>query len=90
MRHVLAMHPEIIKLDMRLTRRIDSDSPRRALAAALIEFARQTGSKVVAEGVETAAELDALKALGADHVQGYYMSMPLDRNGLAALINRMA
>jgi len=88
MRHVLAMHPDIIKLDMSLTRGIDSDSPRRALAAALIEFARQTGSKVVAEGVETAAELNALKALGADHVQGYYLSMPLDRNGLAALISR--
>ena len=60
MRHVLAIHPDIIKLDLSLTRGIDSDSPRRALAAALIEFARQTQSHVVAEGVETASELAAL------------------------------
>jgi EAL domain-containing protein (putative c-di-GMP-specific phosphodiesterase class I) len=90
MRHVLAMHPDIIKLDMSLTRGIDSDSPRRALAAALIEFARQTGSEVVAEGVETAAELEALKALGADHAQGYFLSMPLDRDALAALLAQAA
>jgi c-di-GMP-related signal transduction protein len=44
MRHVLAIHPDIIKLDLSLTRDIDTDSPRRALAAALIEFARQTQS----------------------------------------------
>lgn len=86
MRHVLATHPDIIKLDMSLTRGIDSDSPRRALAAALIEFARQTGSEVTAEGVETRAELDALQTLGVHHAQGYYLSMPLDRAGLQLLV----
>lgn len=83
MRHVLAIHPDIIKLDLSLTRDIDSDSPRRALAAALIEFARQTQSHVVAEGVETASELEALQALGVDDVQGYHLARPLEAEALA-------
>ena len=83
MRHVLAIHPDIIKLDLSLTRDIDTDSPRRALAAALIEFARQTQSRVVAEGVETASELAALQALGVDDVQGYYLARPLEVEALA-------
>ena len=86
MRHVLAIHPDIIKLDLSLTRGIDSDSPRRALAAALIEFARQTQSRVVAEGVETASELVALQALGVDDVQGYHLARPLE---VAALAQRL-
>ncbi|WP_062356640.1 EAL domain-containing protein [Pseudoxanthomonas mexicana] len=83
MRHVLAIQPDIIKLDLSLTRDIDSDSPRRALAAALIEFARQTQSHVVAEGVETATELAALQALGVDDVQGYHLARPLEADALA-------
>ena len=86
MRHVLAIHPDIIKLDLSLTRGIDSDSPRRALAAALIEFARQTQSRVVAEGVETASELAALQALGVDDVQGYHLARTLE---VAALAQRL-
>nr|WP_277399865.1 EAL domain-containing protein [Pseudoxanthomonas sp. LH2527] len=86
MRHVLAIHPDIIKLDLSLTRGIDSDSPRRALAAALIEFARQTQSRVVAEGVESASELAALQALGVDDVQGYHLARPLE---VAALAQRL-
>jgi EAL domain-containing protein (putative c-di-GMP-specific phosphodiesterase class I) len=86
MRHVLAIHPDIIKLDLSLTRGIDSDSPRRALAAALIEFARQTQSHVVAEGVETASELAALQALGVDDVQGYHLARPLEAAVLAQVL----
>lgn len=86
MRHVLAIHPDIIKLDLSLTRDIDTDSPRRALAAALIEFARQTQSHVVAEGVETASELAALQALGVDDVQGYHLARPLEAAALAQML----
>lgn len=87
MRHVLAISPDIIKLDMTLTRSIDSDSPRRALAAALIAFARQTHTEIIAEGVETAEELAALKALGVEHAQGYYLSRPLALTDLSSLLN---
>nr|MDQ3282546.1 EAL domain-containing protein [Acidobacteriota bacterium] len=72
-RHILSVAPDVIKLDTSLTRDVDRDPSRRALAAALIAFARDTGSRVVAEGVETAAELDTLRELGATNAQGYFL-----------------
>lgn len=77
MRHILNLQPDIIKLDVSLTRSIDSDLARRALAAALIEFAKQIGSDILAEGVETLAELDLLRSLGASKAQGFFLSPPL-------------
>jgi EAL domain-containing protein (putative c-di-GMP-specific phosphodiesterase class I) len=75
-RHILNIQPDIIKLDMSLTRNVDSDSGRRALASALIRFAQETGCEIIAEGVETAAELDTLRALGVTRAQGYYLGRP--------------
>jgi EAL domain-containing protein (putative c-di-GMP-specific phosphodiesterase class I) len=47
------------------------------LAAALISFARETGTIIVAEGVETQEELDTLRELGAAQAQGYHLARPL-------------
>jgi len=77
LRHVLHIQPELIKLDVSLTRNIDSDAMRRALASALIAFARESGARIVAEGVETEAELRTLKALGASCGQGYFLARPM-------------
>lgn len=75
-RHILRLQPDVIKLDLSLTRDIDSDAGRRALAAALITFAQATGCRLVAEGVETQAELAALRTLGVQKVQGYFIGRP--------------
>jgi EAL domain-containing protein (putative c-di-GMP-specific phosphodiesterase class I) len=77
MRHILQIQPDFIKLDISLTQGIDADSTRRALAAALIAFAGETGATIVAEGVETEAELSTLKRLGIAKAQGYYLSRPV-------------
>lgn len=77
LRHVLNIQPELIKLDVSLTRNIDSDAMRRALASALIAFARESGARIVAEGVETEAELKTLKSLGASCAQGYFLARPM-------------
>jgi EAL domain-containing protein (putative c-di-GMP-specific phosphodiesterase class I) len=84
LRHILSLQPHFIKLDMSLTRNIDSDTARRALASALIEFAAKTGSEIVAEGVETASELKALQALGVKTAQGYYLGRPMPLAGVSA------
>jgi EAL domain-containing protein (putative c-di-GMP-specific phosphodiesterase class I) len=76
LRHILQLAPDIIKLDITLTRGIDSDPSGRALAAALISFASETGTMVVAEGIETAAECDELIALGVEYGQGYFLGHP--------------
>jgi EAL domain-containing protein (putative c-di-GMP-specific phosphodiesterase class I) len=74
LQHILELDPDLIKLDMSLVREIDKDSRRRALASALIAFARETNTFIVAEGVETPEELAALRALGADKGQGNLLS----------------
>jgi EAL domain-containing protein (putative c-di-GMP-specific phosphodiesterase class I) len=78
-RHVVDMAPNIIKLDMSITRGIDADRSRRALAAALIGFARETGAQIFAEGVETPAELAVLCDLGIDAAQGFLIGRPMRR-----------
>ncbi len=78
MRHILNVQPDLIKLDMSLTQHIDRDPKRRALASALIAFARETDATIVAEGVETVEELETLKSLGATRAQGYLLGRPMD------------
>lgn len=75
-RHILTLEPDFIKLDMSLTRGIDSDSRRQALAAAFVAFASKTSSEIIAEGIETQAELEALKQLGVTKAQGYLLGRP--------------
>ena len=75
-RHILRLHPDYIKLDISLTRDIDTDRNRRALAAALIGFAHETGAELIAEGVETESELATLRELGVHKAQGYLLGRP--------------
>jgi diguanylate cyclase (GGDEF)-like protein/PAS domain S-box-containing protein len=76
LKHVLGLHPDAIKLDLALTRDIDTDPVRRALAASLVAFAREIGATIVAEGIETREELETLRSLGVTHGQGYYLARP--------------
>jgi EAL domain-containing protein (putative c-di-GMP-specific phosphodiesterase class I) len=85
LRHILQLRPDLIKLDMSLTRNICIDPARKALAAAMVNFARDTGSQIIAEGVETASEFATLRALGAEKAQGYFLGRPLPLEDAAAL-----
>ena len=82
MRHIIHVAPDYIKLDISLTRGIEGDRMRQALASSLIEFSHQTGCQTVAEGVETSAELVTLRNLGVDKAQGYYLSRPIAAEGV--------
>jgi EAL domain-containing protein (putative c-di-GMP-specific phosphodiesterase class I) len=76
LRHILRLAPDIIKLDITLTRGIDADPVKRALASSLVTFAPEIGASITAEGVETVEELGALRELGVDSAQGYYLARP--------------
>lgn len=76
LQHLLRLRPNVVKLDMALTRDINVDPARRALAAALVAFAKEIGAVLVAEGVESADELWTLKALGVSAAQGYRLAPP--------------
>ena len=76
LRHILQLKPDVIKLDQSLIRDIDRNRDGRALAAAMVCFARETGSSVVAEGVETGSELAALRRLKVGTAQGFLTGRP--------------
>lgn len=75
-RHVLAVRPDLVKVDMALVRGADDDVARRALLHALAGFAGSLGCSLVAEGVETAGELRAVVGCGIPLVQGYHLCEP--------------
>lgn len=76
LRHVLALRPDLIKVDMALTRGVDADVARQTLLLALASFAGSTGCRLVAEGIETRPELDTVRACGVELVQGYVIARP--------------
>ncbi|MDQ2104913.1 EAL domain-containing protein [Azospirillum isscasi] len=68
--------PDIIKLDMELTRAIDTDRARRSIVGAILNVCRDLGIIPVAEGVETPGEAKALRDLGITLMQGYLFARP--------------
>jgi EAL domain-containing protein (putative c-di-GMP-specific phosphodiesterase class I) len=66
-----------LKLDRSFVRDIDTNTSNAAIVRAVVDLAHGLGLKVVAEGVETRADADAVRALGCDQMQGYYVSRPL-------------
>jgi EAL domain-containing protein (putative c-di-GMP-specific phosphodiesterase class I) len=88
--HILKLAPDYIKLDRQLTTGIDSDPVLRALASSLVHFAAETDAVLIAEGVETGAELAALRELGIRYAQGFHLSRPVAITGLAAAHRRGA
>ena len=67
---------DLIKLDMRLIRGIDSSPTRQAIVEAMIVLTRRLRIGLVAEGVETEAELTTLRTLGVRLAQGYHLGRP--------------
>lgn len=79
---ILQLDPDILKIDKALVGSIDTCPARHALVAALASFAACTATTIVAEGIETADELAALRALDIDCGQGYHLARPCDPHQL--------
>jgi EAL domain-containing protein (putative c-di-GMP-specific phosphodiesterase class I) len=77
LRHVLAISPHFIKLDRSWVTNIEADPARQALVAGLSHFASTTGSRLIAEGIEAEAEMEALRQLEVGLGQGYLLGRPL-------------
>lgn len=73
---IAELRPKYLKFDMVLVRDIDKDFIKQELLKTLLDFANKTGSIVIAEGVETQAEYDTVRALGVHCAQGYYFARP--------------
>jgi EAL domain-containing protein (putative c-di-GMP-specific phosphodiesterase class I) len=80
--HILELRPEIIKLDISIVRDIDTNPARQAMAAGLCHFAAQSGTLIIAEAIETKAEAEFFRQLGATLGrggmlgQGYFFDRP--------------
>jgi len=73
---VLALQPDILKLDMRLFQAAARGGPSGEVVKALAQMAEKTGCWIIAEGVETEAELDFALECGARYVQGFLFARP--------------
>jgi EAL domain-containing protein (putative c-di-GMP-specific phosphodiesterase class I)/putative methionine-R-sulfoxide reductase with GAF domain len=78
LRHVIELQPDFLKLDRELIREVDRDRNRLAMLRAVVAFASEVGTSVIAEGVETQAELDTLREAEVHLVQGYLLARPAE------------
>lgn len=67
---------DVVKLDMDLIRDLDASLPRRLIVEGLVKMFGRMNMAVIAEGIETAAEYDALRAMGIRYMQGYLLARP--------------
>lgn len=71
--------PDILKIDRFFIQSIQSDARKRLLVASMVDLAHVLGMRVVAEGVETEAELKVCRQVGCDLIQGYLVAHPSTR-----------
>lgn len=90
LQQILSLKPDLIKLDRTLIQNIHRDPAKRSLAVALASFAHATDSHLIAEGVETDAELDMLRGAGVENIQGYLLGRPMPLAEAAELAGRSA
>lgn len=70
------LNPDYLKIDASLIRDIDTNLIKQELLGSIVHIARNIGACIIAEGVETSRELNALKKAGIRYAQGYYFSYP--------------
>ena len=70
------LQPDMLKLDMALIRGIDGSAARRTIVAGVVQIADALDVRCIAEGVETAAELEVLRTIGIKLFQGYLLARP--------------
>jgi diguanylate cyclase (GGDEF)-like protein len=76
LKQVMWVRPDIVKLDLDLTRAIHSDPVRMALVESLVRFARRVGATVCAEGIEKHDDIEVLANLDVPWGQGYALGRP--------------
>jgi EAL domain-containing protein (putative c-di-GMP-specific phosphodiesterase class I)/GGDEF domain-containing protein len=85
LRVVSEIHPDLIKLDMQLTRGVDNDPVKRQLIGAVAKFCADVGVPLIVEGVETKEELEVVQALGIHLAQGFLFGAPVEVPGTEQL-----
>ncbi len=84
--HLTRLPIDILRLDRSMISRIDRDPQSRALCESIVGIGRALGLDVVADGVETPAQLAALCGFGVGFAQGFLIARPLPLAGFLALL----
>jgi EAL domain-containing protein (putative c-di-GMP-specific phosphodiesterase class I) len=72
----LELRPACVKLDNAFVRGVDADPLKRSFLDLIQQLAHCAGARLIAEGIETARELEVVLTLGIDHAQGYHIAGP--------------
>ncbi len=88
LRHILELRPAFVKLDRWLVADLDTDEARQAMVVGIGHFAGSAGCRIIAEGIETAAELETLQRLGVQLGQGYLLGRPAAASQIATRPSR--
>ncbi len=75
----VALEPDVVKLDASLVRGVNAQPMKQKLLRSMAELGRDLGILTVAEGIETAEECDAVRMLGCDLLQGFFLGLPESR-----------
>jgi len=75
-----------LKIDQSFVRDIEQDADDKAIATAVVTLGHSLGMAVIAEGVETATQLEILRQMGCDEVQGYHLGRPMPADAFTALL----
>jgi EAL domain-containing protein (putative c-di-GMP-specific phosphodiesterase class I) len=75
------LEPDFVKLDRGLVAGIDREPIKRRLVASIVSVSRELGIAVVAEGIETATEKQAMGELGCELMQGFFFRRPEELKG---------
>ena len=75
--HISQLPVSELKIDRSFVNDLKADTRNYAIVLSTVEMGHRLGMTIVAEGVETIAELDAVRQSGCDEVQGYYFSKPM-------------
>ncbi|SER45827.1 PAS domain S-box-containing protein/diguanylate cyclase (GGDEF) domain-containing protein [Rhizobium sp. NFR03] len=84
------LHPKRLKIDRALIAPLTRGERHRRLIAAIIEMGHALDIEIVAEGVETQAQIDLLRTMGCDVLQGYALARPMSAQNLAVFLQTRA
>ena len=86
---LLKLQPKRIKIDRQFVREIEENQDQRRLTKSMIDMGKSLGIEVLAEGVETQAQVDILKSYGVDAFQGYFYAKPMAAADLKQFLKKL-